>query len=209
MEREGSQATPRFNVGATARDWLHELRLMRSCLDAQMGRICRLERELVILIRASDTSENRVIAGEDPIACNLAIHWRSDGYAAISIDGGAKFLLPPQLAVVFALISADKTASRGRDPLVSWHSREEIAGHLSRHLHRPVAVSYVNNLVHRLRKALRQAGYDTKLIQTHRLKGVRFAYKWVAGGLIEFPEQREGFTGVGKEEKNPFASISR
>ncbi len=191
MAGEGSQGCPRFNVGATARYWLHELRLIRSCLDGQVDRLDRLERELVAFIQSHRVNLNHpVIIGDDPIAYNLSFHWRGDGSATVSIDGGVKFVLAPQLAQVFQFIASGKTDPGGLDPLVGWRSRTEIAALLERFSHRAVNASYVNNLVHRLRKVLRKAGYEGNLIQTHRQKGVRFAHKWVAGGLSS-PSTRE------------------
>lgn len=189
MASEGSQAFPRFNVGATARDWLREVGLMRGCLDAQVDRLDRLERELVTLIRSCGVNDDHPVLTEDPIAYNLSFTWRGDGSATVSIDGGAKFLLPPQLAEVFQFIATGKANPRARDALAGWRSRAEIAALLERSAHRPFTISYVNNLVHRLRQVLRKAGYDRNLIQTHKQKGVRFAHKWVVGKLLSFSSE--------------------
>lgn len=190
MASEASHAPPRFNVRATARDWLREVRLIRGCLDAQVDRLDRLERELVTLIGSCDVDDDPSVLTDGPIAYNLSFAWRGDGSAAVSIDGGAKFVLPPQLAEVFQFIATGNANHRARDPLVGWRSRAEIAALLERSAHRSFTVSYVNNLVHRLRQVLRKAGYNGNLIQTHKHKGVRVAHKWVAGGLSSFsPEE--------------------
>jgi transposase len=94
----------------------------------------------------------------------------------VSIDGGRKFVLAPQLAEVFRFIATGDKERSEKDPLVSWRSREAVLELLDSD-GRSYSRRYVNNLVHRLRQTLRKAGYDWNLIQTHRQKGVRFAFK--------------------------------
>lgn len=176
--------SPRFNIGASTRDWIHEVRLVRGCLEGQIERLDRLERELVALLdsRAGGV-EKQFILDQGHVAHNLHLRPCSDGSLEISIDGGSKLALGPRLAEVFQLLASGNKDSSGKDPLVGWRSRAEISKFLQGAMGRSTRASYVNNLVHLLRKALRSAGYDRSLIQTHRQKGVRFALKGGDRGL--------------------------
>ena len=169
---------PRFNVPASFRDALHELRLVRSSLEGQIDRLDRLEQELVTLSRSCSGG----IGGGPPsdlgqVAYNLEIQSRPDGSAVVVIDGGRKFVLAQQLSEVFRFIASGDKDRSGSDPLVGWRSRSEILDFLADSAGRSYEPRYVNNLVHRLKKALRKADYDRNLIQTNRQKGVRFAFK--------------------------------
>jgi hypothetical protein len=175
---------PRFNVAASLRDALHEVRLVRSCLDGQIDRLDRLERELVALLRSGSGG-----AGAGPtndvgqVAHNLEIQCRPDGSAVVSIDGGRKFVLAQQLAEVLRFIASGEKDRGGSDPLVGWRSRTEILSFLADSAGRSYEPRYLNNLVHRLRMALKKADYHCDLIQTNRQKGVRFAFKHSARTL--------------------------
>ncbi len=178
--------SPRFNVAASIRDALHELRLVRSCLEGQIDRLDRLERELVALLGGcADVPGVRLTPGAGQVAHNLEILPRADGSAVVAIDGGRKFVLARQLAEVFQFIATGDKDRSGIDPLVGWRSRSEILDFLAVSAGRSFHPRYVNNLVHRLKQALRKAGYDCNLIQTHRQKGVRFAFKRGARTLPE------------------------
>jgi hypothetical protein len=165
---------------------LHEVRLVQGCLDSQIDRLERIERELAALLGA-----RAVGAGRHPepnpgrVAHNLEVHPRPDGAAEVAIDAGRKFLLASQLAEVFQFIASGDKDRSGKDPLVGWRSRAEILNFLEKSAGKRFRPRYVNNLVHRLKLALRKAGYDCTLIQTHRQKGVRFAFKRGAQGLSE------------------------
>jgi hypothetical protein len=184
-------ASPRYNVAATIRDTLHELRLIRNCLEGQVARLDRLERELAALLGGSTVAAGiRLTAEPSHVAHNLEIEQRVDGSAIVSIDGGRRFTLAPQLAEVFRFISSGEKDRGGKDPLVGWRSRSEILDFLADSYSRSFNQRYINNLVHRLKHALQQAGYDCGLIQTHRRKGVRFAFKRGARILPEsFPPE--------------------
>ena len=173
-----SEPPPRFNVALSIRDALHEVRLVRSCLEGQIDRLDRLEMELVALSRSWSVE----IGSAPPIdlgqvAYNLEIQSRPDGSAVVSIDGGRKFVLTPQLADFFRFIASGEKDRSGSDPLVGWRSRTEILDFLAEIAGRGYQPRFINNLVHRLKKALRKAQYDCNLIQRNRQKGVRFAFK--------------------------------
>ena len=178
MARDVLVAPPRFNIDASIRDLLHEVRLVQGCLDAQIDRLERIERDLVALLGGRGVGAGRRIF-PDPgrVAHNLEVYPRPDGSAAIAIDGGLKFILAAQLAEVFQFIASGDKDRSGKDPLVGWRPRAAILRFLEESAGRSLNPRYVNNLVHRLKKALQKAGYDCSLIQTHREKGVRFAFK--------------------------------
>lgn len=177
---------PRFNVDATVRDALHELRLVRNCLEAQIERLDRLERELAALLCSRrDGAQSDLIFGPGQVAHNLEIEQRADGSAVVAIDGGRKFILARQLAEFFQFIASGGKDPSGKDPLVGWRTRTEILDFLAEAYDKGFQPRYINNLVHRLKCALRKAGYDFNLIQCHRQKGVRFAFKRGARALPE------------------------
>ena len=178
MADEMEPSGPRFNLEASLRDMLHEVRLVRSCLDAQIDRLDRLDVDLMALLRGRiPVRVGPMLPGPGRVAHNLEIEDRHDGYAVVSIDGGRKFVLAPQLAEVFRFIATGDKERSEKDPLVGWRSRDEVLDLLLELFGRRFPRRYVNNLVHRLRQTLRKAGYDWNLIQTHRQKGVRFAFK--------------------------------
>ena len=167
-------ATPRINVGASIRDLLHDVRLVRSALEAQIERLDRMERELTILMGTHPEGAGK---DTDPVASNLFINERADGSVEFAIDGGKSFSLGPRLAEVFLfLASGDKERSANR-ALAGWRSRTEIVAFLEKHSGKRITRNYVNGMVYLLKKALLKAKYDRKLIQSHRQKGVRLAYK--------------------------------
>jgi len=168
---------PRINVPQSARDMLHEVRLTRSNLEAQVERLEQIDAWLVILAKLAGLNlpAPRVL-GTAPLAYSLFVKPRPDGSAEFSIDGGSGFVLGPRLAGFFKFMASGSSAP-GDDGHGNWRSRAETVQFLRESAAREVPARYVNNLVHLLRKALRKAGYDRNLIQTHRQKGVRLALK--------------------------------
>src|SRR5208283_4418520 len=105
---------PRFNVAASLRDALHEVRLVRNCLDGQIDRLDQLERELVALSRScSGETGCEPTNGLGQVAYNLEIQSRPDGSVVVSIDGGRKFVLAQQLAEVFRFIASGEKDRSG------------------------------------------------------------------------------------------------
>jgi hypothetical protein len=179
-------ATPRINFGASIRDLLHEVRLIRSALEAQIERLDRIERDLVFLSGIRTTGAgNLPPSGTGPVAYNLDMKQRADGSVELVIDGGDRFSLGPRLAEVFQFLASGDKDRSGKDPLAGWRSRTEIIEFLEKHTGKRFSKNYVNGMVYLLKKALTKARYDRGLIQTHRQKGVRLAYKRGAQGLLE------------------------
>ncbi|MGP8251898.1 MAG: hypothetical protein ACLQHF_07670 [Terracidiphilus sp.] len=187
MDNNVPAPAPRFNIAATLGLWRKEIRAALGALDAQIDRLGQLERKIQMLIDLcppqSLGDDASIIFGADPIAYNMDVDYRSDGYIVVALDGGKRFKLPPQLAEVFLFISSAEKEHDSRDPLVGWRTRADILELVARSARRTFPRRYVNNLVHRLKQALRQAGYNNGLIQTHRRKGVRLAYKRSSHGV--------------------------
>ena len=171
-------AKPRINVIASLRDLLHDVRLVRNALEAQVDRLDRLEYEIKALPSLSSAGAQPYREwGSTPVARNLMTEPQPDGSVRFAIDGGKSFLLPPRLAEVFQFLASGEKDRPDKDPLVGWRSRRDISAAQERLHGRAITRNYVNGMIYLLRKTLRAAGYNPNLIQTHRQKGVRLAYK--------------------------------
>lgn len=184
MEREIPVAAPRINIEASIRDLLHEVRLVQACLDAQIDRLEQIERALKTLLGARTAHGGGIVdSGAAQVAYNLQIVPHADESVEVTIDGGRKFSLGPRLAKVFLFLATGEKDRGGADPLVGWRSRTEIIKFLKDSTGKDFRRTYLNNMVHLLKQALRKAGYDCSLIQTHRQKGARLAFKRGAHSL--------------------------
>jgi len=169
---------PRINLSASIADLLHEVRLIEGSLETQLARLERIERDLVFLSGRGPYGIRRpLVSDADPVAYNLDIQPRPDGSAEVAIDSGKKFSLGQQLAETFQFLALGGKDRSGNDALVGWRSRAELLNFLEQSAGRTLRACYVNHIVHLLKKALLKAGYDQNLIQTHRKKGVRLAFK--------------------------------
>lgn len=169
--------TPKINLSVSARDWLHDLRLVRSALEAQIDRLDRLELEMGRLTSLDGRDAGALAPGALSVALNLEIQPQPDGSARIVIDGGANLLLAPRLADVFQFLASSEKDRTAKDGLMEWRSRMEVVRFLEKHAGKAFTTRYLNGMVYLLKKALREAGYDARLIQSHRQKGLRFAYQ--------------------------------
>ena len=186
MAKDVPIASPRFNVAASIRDLRRELRQVLGSLEGVIGKIEQIEEALKLLEKASTGCAGiSILTGASRLAYNLEILPRADGSGSVefSIDGRSKFSLGPRLAEVFQFIASGDKDRSSADPLVGWRSRSEIIGFLQNSTGKLFRKSYVNNMVHLLRDALRTAGYDRNLIQTHKEKGVRLALKRGGRGI--------------------------
>ncbi len=170
----------RVNLEASIRILLHDVRLLRSALEAQITRLERVELDLVTLQRAlaSVAGHRRLVpgAGQD-VANNLHVEPHPNGTVAVSIDGGIEFSLAPRLADVLQFIASGGKDAAPDDSLVGWRKRSDIKAFLETLAGKGVSPGYVNGMVHLLRDSLGKAGYDRGLIQTHGRLGVRLALK--------------------------------
>jgi hypothetical protein len=175
-------AEPRINYRASIRDLLHDVRLIQSCLDAQADRLSRIAGDLKFMAELQASGGGLPpVADAEPVVYNLRAVDLSDGHVEFTIDGGSKFSLGPRLAEVFLFLASGEKDSAAQDPLVGWRTRSNVLRFLEQRAGRTFPDRYVNNIVNLLRDALRDAQYDRSLIQTHRQKGIRLAFKRGAG----------------------------
>lgn len=160
--------------------------IMKNSLDVQAKRIDSIERELKKVIEAylNGVARPPELGGYntqefamDPVAHNLIAQPRHDDSLEVTIDDGETFSVPRRLAQVFSLIVSGGKDPTGKDPLVGWRSRTEIVAFLEKNTGKRFSKRYINQMIYLLKCALREAGYNPKLIQTHRQKGVRLALK--------------------------------
>jgi hypothetical protein len=122
-------------------------------------------------------------AAPQPVAVNLDIKQRADGSAAVSVNFGETFVVPPVLADLLDILARD--THRGADDLVGWKSLDEVAILLAKRSDRRFTRHAVTQQVYRLRKVMiERGGLDPELIQTNRRHGVRIALKRRAGPVI-------------------------
>ena len=180
------QPAPHFSDDATYRCWRHEIQLMLGSFEAQLSRLERLDLEMKTYFAARQAGSGNFgslrVSEPDPVVCHMHIQKHVDGRATISLDGGTPFVLAPQLAEVFVFLASGEPESGRKDQLVGWRSRDQILQFLEQKENRSFHPRYINNLVHRLKEALEEAGYSRALLQTHKHKGVRLSYKQSAQG---------------------------
>jgi hypothetical protein len=179
----------RYVSEATRNRWRREIRLILGDLDELIRRLEHLEVEIKnapVVVSAEEVEDGDEGGfGSEPVVYNVFYQTRPDGHATFTLDRGKPFTLAPQLAEVFQFLATGKQEPGCNDPLVGWRTREEILEFLAGLGHRNYRKHFVNNLVHRLKQALRDADLNPALIQTHRHKGVRLSYKRSADGLTE------------------------
>ncbi len=189
---------------------LHEIRSIRNSCDYQNDHVERLQKSLtgqrtridlielelkkIIGACGKENAMSPLPKGYDelgpmlaPIAHIIKKQVLHDGSLEVTIDGGERFVLPGRLAQVFSFISTGDRDRGGPDALVAWRSRIEIKAYLEKQANKRFEPKHINQLVFRLKNVLRSAGYNPRLIQSSRLKGVRLAYN---PGSQASPHQR-------------------
>jgi hypothetical protein len=177
MPEDACPKKPRYNIDATITQWRRDIRLLMTSHEKQIDRLERLDCELAELQRNHPPEIGLGSADEDPVAYFLDMRKNPDDSARVSIDGGEQIVLGPQLASVFVFLATGDSEDSSDDPLVGWRSKSAILGLLSRSGKRELKARYVNNLIHRLKETLTDAGYNRGLIQTCKRKGARLALK--------------------------------
>jgi len=112
----------------------------------------------------------------------LEVVRRSTGDADVRIDGGQQFVLPRALTALLTALARDTGGGKG---LVGWKGKGEIADLLAKELGERPSRGALDQLIWRLRKALRSAGVNPFLIQTCRHQGARFALRVRRPGVSE------------------------
>jgi hypothetical protein len=183
--------TPNINLNVSIRDLTHEVRLARASGETQVERLDRIDRDLTFLLEVlppgSTTSGG---ARAEPVVYNLIGKPRSDGSVEFVINGQGKLSLGPRLAEVFIFLTGGESERDENQDLAGWRTRAQILQFLEQSGSRTFRRAYVNNLVHLLRRALQKAGYDRRLIQTNRQRGVRLAYQRAAPGFATATSNR-------------------
>jgi hypothetical protein len=110
-----------------------------------------------------------------PVAHSFAFRTQADGSVHVRIEAGPKFRLPPLLGAFFLHLASGEGTSD--DELVPWKTREGIRLWLEAKRGEPTRQALVNHHVHLLRKALKNVSIDHRLVQSHKIKGVRLALK--------------------------------
>jgi DNA-binding winged helix-turn-helix (wHTH) protein len=156
---------------------LHDLRLVRGSLVAQVARLDRVERELAILarLRPEDSSWSDPVRPARVVR-ELRMEQYANGSVLVVMDDGKPFVLSPRLAQVFGFLAA-RAEVVAKDGMPAWMSRDALGALIRTSPGVSVRLPYVNHVVYLLRCALRDAGYDPSLIQTHRREGVRLALR--------------------------------
>lgn len=103
-----------------------------------------------------------------------------DGSCDVRINGRPPFRVPPQPAILLSILVG--TREPDLDGLVRWHTKAEVATALSKRTGHAVTPADVARIVHKLRKAFRDAGENEWLLHVRRARGVRFALRPVIEG---------------------------
>ena len=159
------------------------LELLREVLEARDRYdelVERLEHYLLTQIEYLDTKD--FIPGSlgqvrlhPGVARRLKIRRNHDGSGMVEIDDEKPFRLSAGLSDFLERLASDEAASD--DMLVAWKSRASLWEWLRKYSGRDVDAKYVNKRVDDLRRAIRKAGIERKLVHSHRTKGVRFALR--------------------------------
>jgi DNA-binding response OmpR family regulator len=177
------ETPPNINVPASIHDLTHDVRIVRTSLEKQTERLDRIESDLVFIIKhAAGKLPPPNPADGRPAGHDLKIHKCDDGAIEFTVDDGKQVTLPPRLAEVFLFLVIAAGETNDEATLAGWRTKPEIIGHLEASGSPKITRTYVNYIIHRIRKALVAAGYTRRLIQTHRRKGVRLAIENVVPG---------------------------
>jgi hypothetical protein len=122
-------------------------------------------------------AEHQVLEEQAAVgAAQVETRPRAGGSIDVRIDGRKWLRLPPMPAELLRIL-LESGQTMAADRLPTHRSYDEIAARLSKRLGRSVARDDVTQVVHKLRRAFRDAGENWFLIQTHRTRGIRFALR--------------------------------
>ena len=195
-----SSVIPNEYLAPALRYVMHNLVLLRNSLDAQSDRVESLRKTLDTQTAQLDAVERELKkilkAGQKPVpgspvprdhgapvlapglvADTLMTQPGHGNSLQVAINGGKTFTLPARLAQVFSLIASGEKGRNAQDELIGWRSRTEIIEWLAEHKVKRISRKYLAQIVYLLKQALMAAGYDPRLIQSDRRKGIRLAYK--------------------------------
>lgn len=98
-----------------------------------------------------------------------------DGDTKFIINGLRAVVLSPMLSALLMVLLADNGTSP--DEFVSWKSRSEAQHRLKQRTGRGIKRGALNNLVHRLRRAIHKQGLHRNFIHSDGRLGLRFALR--------------------------------
>jgi hypothetical protein len=110
----------------------------------------------------------------------IRIDWHANGSARIVVDGnGVVPSLSHMLAELLDLLQED--CGKVTDDLVGWKSCEYLRDAMARRTGKPCSKTNLTSRICRLRKALRRAGVNMRLVQNRGALGYRFACRSALG----------------------------
>lgn len=181
----------------TRADRLHD---MRREIDAEIQRLDDFRQKVRNILEGVEMgSLKNIVSIPSPPAAEpdvFRVKWKEldSGSTSFSFNTGKTVILRPRLAQLFHFLGSGPPEDHRRGALAGWRSRLEISAYFEKLTGKPFAIKYVNHLVYCLRNELAKAGCPRKLVQSHRVRGVRLAIP--AGALLP-PE------GSGKADSGP------
>ncbi len=169
---------PKISFEKSFKCILHDARLTRTSLEAQVARLDQIELDLVTLARICSMMSGSLpsVAGMTGgvTVHSMEILERPDGYFLVSINNGAgKLILPPTPGAVFEWLASTAVNRTEDESDAGWKSRIEIKTFLEELSGGVCRRGYVNQVLHLLRARLRLAGYSADVIESNRRKGAR------------------------------------
>ena len=114
-------------------------------------------------------------SGPAPAVQNFHFEDAKKGGAIVSFDGGKPVRLPPAVGELIAILASDTGPST--DELIAFKSFDQVGERLEKRFGRTFRHRNVSQLLLRLRKALRAAGLDPRLVESSPSMGVRLRVK--------------------------------
>jgi hypothetical protein len=170
-----------INVAASLQNILDDMRRIERVLNALVDRVYKSIKEAEDLKRYLEAQGHVFTTEVGPLVYNLRITTNPDESAEVALNFGPSFHLGRRLTGLLSLL-VSAIPEDPQDELGGWISKEQIINHLKVSTGKPFTRKYVNGMIWLLQKALDDAHYPRKLIQTHPDKGVRLAFKRGAKG---------------------------
>ena len=170
---------PRFHLKNSLRYVLADARRARATVERIVTIVDGIENDVNTLLTSLDgnpaASPDSEVGIEGPAADFVCIKRHADDSVSVQIDDFPLLRLPAYLGRFFLLLLS--RTGQDEDGLIPWKSRDALARLLAEKMQRQVRPQYINKLVNDMRYRLEKAGLGRRLIQTHDLKGVRFAQR--------------------------------
>lgn len=177
---EHHNTKPRINRARSRDDVIRDIRRINELSERVLDELCAIS-------RAEGPSQRRRSPrpaepmGPVPAVHNVHLQETSAGGAVLSFDGGKQITLPPTLAGLITVLVSD--AGPSPDGFMAFKSFDLMGWLLEKRFGRGFSHHNISQLLTRLRKALRNAGLDPRLIESSPKLGVRLRLKWQSAGL--------------------------